>query len=381
MKKILCLIMSVIVALSLFGCSEKANDNTISRDYMAMDTVFSLRIGEITSEGGKSASDIFDECERLTAEIEGILSAVIEDSELTSLNANVNAIFDVDPTLIEVLTVARDIYELTDGAYDPAIGSLVSLWNVKNGGPVPADDKVTSAMKASGMDKIEVGTDYVKKSDTAVKIDLGGIGKGYVAQKLAEYLFESGAPYGIVSAGRTVGVFGTKPDGESFKIGIADPFNPDGVAGYIYTDSGFVSVSGDYEQYFEEDGLRYHHIIDPDTGYPADSGLSSVAVLSQNGAAADALSTALLVMGYDKAIELYKSGKISFEAVFIEDDGDVKTTSGLTEDRFELETEYENAAITLPDVIAKGTKPVTKAPTPSVTSASLTEEITGTDTN
>ena len=373
--------MSVIVALSLFGCSEKANDNTISRDYMAMDTVFSLRIGEITSEGGKSASDIFDECERLTAEIEGILSAVIEDSELTSLNANVNAIFDVDPTLIEVLTVARDIYELTDGAYDPAIGSLVSLWNVKNGGPVPADDKVTSAMKASGMDKIEVGTDYVKKSDTAVKIDLGGIGKGYVAQKLAEYLFESGAPYGIVSAGRTVGVFGTKPDGESFKIGIADPFNPDGVAGYIYTDSGFVSVSGDYEQYFEEDGLRYHHIIDPDTGYPADSGLSSVAVLSQNGAAADALSTALLVMGYDKAIELYKSGKISFEAVFIEDDGDVKTTSGLTEDRFELETEYENAAITLPDVIAKGTKPVTKAPTPSVTSASLTEEITGTDTN
>ena len=105
--------------------------------------------------------------------------------------------------------------------------------------------------------------------------------------------------------------------------------------GYCYLGSGFVSVSGDYERYFEYDEKRYHHIIDPKTGYPAESGLSSVAVVSSNGAAADALSTALFVMGADKALEFYNEGKISFEAVMVKSDGEIVLTPGIAE-KFEI---------------------------------------------
>jgi len=342
--------LALLILSAACGCSKDKNDEMSSRDFVAMDTVFSLKIGSISNESGNSEAEVFDECEKLTANIENVLSATINSSDVADFNSDIDMMLDADPVFIEVLTVAMDLSELTNGSYDPAIGVLTSLWNVKGGGPVPSAEAIASAMEVCGTSNIEITDNGIRKLNPDVKLDLGGIGKGYAAQKLAEYLYSAGVSYGIVSAGRTVGVFGTKPDGSSFKIGIADPSDANAVVGYLYAGSGFVSVAGDYEQYFEADGVRYHHIIDPATGYPSDSGLSSVAVFSQNGATADALSTAFMVMGYEKSMEFYKSSNLSFEAVFIGTDGSVMLTDGLTSEKFELSDKYKDSIHTGADI-------------------------------
>ena len=367
MKKILSFILAFLILPVFVGCSDDAEPEQHSYDFISMDTVFSIQTGAITAESGKSSDDIFEGCEKITADIESAISRDLETSDLHNLNKYVNVLFDADPILIDVLGSAINIAKLTDNAYDPTVGNLTLLWNVKGGGPVPKQIDIENALRLSGTELIEIKDDAVYKNDPDVMLDLGGIGKGYAAQKLIEHLYSEGVSYGIVSAGRTVGVFGEKPDLSKFKIGIADPFHSDGVVGYIYTDSGFISVAGDYEQYFEEDGVRYHHIIDPATGYPSKSGLSSVAVFSQNGAIADALSTALLVMGYDKAMEFYRSGEMSFEAVFIESDGKVSLTDGLTADRFEMSEDYN------PSDVTTTTAATTATATESETSAEASE--------
>lgn len=345
MKRTICFILALI-CVAVCGCSSGEDEYSFTRDYVAMDTVFSLKCGGISesSEASTDPDELFDRCEAFTAELEKALSATEVGSEVYSFNSDVNALFDADPIFTDVLSSAMEISALTGGAYDPALGTLTFLWNVKGGGPVPSDEQISVALAAAGADNIELDGDTVRKKNSKTKLDLGGIGKGYAAQRLAEYLFDSGVSYGIVSAGRTVGVFGNKPNGDPFKIGIANPFDTDGVVGYLYTEGGFVSVAGDYEQFFIEDGVKYHHIIDPDTGRPSDSGLSSVAVLSQNGATADALSTALMVMGYDSGIEFYRSGEIVFEAVFIGNDGSIMLTDGLEDGKFEINKDYSEGS-------------------------------------
>lgn len=346
MKKLICVLIPLLMAV-IPGCSSDEPRELNTREYVAMDTVFSLRTGDIVPESGSTADieEVFDQCEELTAELEAVLSATDPASDVSVFNAEVDAVFDTDPVFDEVLGLALEISAITDGAFDPTIGALTSLWNVKGGGPVPSETDLNRAMAVTGVELLDIRDGGIYKNDPGVKLDLGAIGKGYAAQKLAEELFSSGVPYGIISAGRTVGVFGEKPDGTPFKIGIADPADSEGVVGYLTAESGFVSVAGDYEQYFEADGVRYHHIIDSATGYPSDSGLSSVAVLSQNGAAADALSTALLVMGYDGATEFYNSGEMAFEAVFIGTDGSVTVTAGLA-DQFEMSETYSGTTAT-----------------------------------
>ncbi len=342
MKKIITFILMLsFLPIALGGCSEEKVSQTDTYDYISMDTVISIQTGELAADAAKSKEDIFKGCEDITSNIEKAISRTLEDSDLYNYNKDIDVLFDADPILTEVLSIAVDISKSTGGVYDPTIGSLTTLWNVKGGGPVPTHTAIDAAMATSGTDHIEIKDNAVYKNTPGLMLDLGGIGKGYAAQRLVEHLYNSGFSYGIVSAGRTVGVFGAKPDGSKFKIGIADPFSADEIIGYLYTDNGFISVAGDYEQYFEENGVRYHHIIDPSTGYPSDSGLTSVAVFSQNGATADALSTALMIMGYDRGMEFYKSSDLAFEAIFICNDGIVKKTDGLTDDRFEMSETYE----------------------------------------
>ena len=137
-----------------------------------------------------------------------------------------------------------------------------------------------------------------------------------------------------------IGVFGQKADGTPFQIGIKDPHDTAAVIGYLYIPSGFVAVSGNYERFFREEGKLYHHILDPETGWPVDNGLSSVAVYAQNGSAADALSTALYVMGLEEGMAFYESGQVQFEAVFVTEDNRIIPTPGLLENgMLEITTE------------------------------------------
>lgn len=322
---------ALCVLLSFFSvilCACGRNQYT-EYTFFGMDTYITLRLsGE--KVGKSRMTEITSECERITAELERVISAHMGESdsvygaeyssELFLLNQSEDASFKVSGTLKNALSRGYELSVMTDGAYDLTLGALSELWNINNGGSRPSEADIKTALDLCGYRRITIDGENVERP-AGLLIDLGGIGKGIAAEKLIEYLGTTELTGGLVSVGGNIGVFGEKTDGEPYKIGIRKPEDPNDVIGYIYINEGFVSVSGDYERFFTEDGVRYHHIMDSHTGYPSESGIHQAAVYSTDGALADALSTALFVMGADKAAEFYAENADSFEAVILTDEG------------------------------------------------------------
>lgn len=337
MKPKLSILFAALFALFALLCSCTAQSQTEGEYYddvfFAMDTYVTVRLARV-GQTEDSLSAVRDECERIVAELEETLTSHSPNGEVYALNESGAETCTVSPTLAAVLSEAVELSELTDGAFDFTLGRLTELWNVTGGGPVPSVRDIEEALSHVGCESVTVtvvsGEDggTVSRSDTNVSIDLGGVGKGAAADALIEYLSGTDVSHGLVSVGGTIGVFGEKPNGEPYLIGIRSPEDAGEVIGYLRVCDGFVSVSGDYERYFEEEGVRYHHILDRATGRPADSGLCETAVYAERGAVADALSTALFVMGRDRSLELYERGDIAFEAVLVSTDGAVTATDG-----------------------------------------------------
>ena len=330
MKRFICALCAFVLCLPLCGCGgEKMAEHL----FFAMDTVITLRLSPDADKA--RMAEIFAEVESITAEIAESLSRTHTRGDTHRFNEGTDGITEVSDTFRAVLLRASEIAADTDGTFSPAMGTLTDLWNVNGGGPVPAEEAIAEALSHTDLRTVIPKENGASKTDSALRLDFGAIGKGYAAQKVLEYLRTTEIRYGLVSFGGNVGVFGEKPDGTPFKIGLTDPRNTSRTAGYLLAETGFVSVSGDYERYFEEGGVRYHHILDPQTGYPAQSGLASVAVFSTDGALADALSTALFVMGEEKALAYYEAHAGEFEAVLITNEQKIILTSGLTrEGRF-----------------------------------------------
>lgn len=331
-SKLFLLLLTALTGCCCFtACQGTAANTAQYHDYQLfqMDTVIDIRLSGSESMVDAEYEEIRQQCAKKIEDIEGVLSRTIETSPVYEFNQPIQVMLDPDREMLEVLETALRISSLTGGAYAPTLGTLTELWNIPYRDSVPAQGEIAEALSHTSGDTLTISEVAVTKSDPAVKIDLGGIGKGYAAQEVLSYLDGTSLSCGLLSMGGNVGVFGEKEDGTPFKIGIRDPDDPNAVVGYLYIRAGFVSVSGDYERYVEIAGTRYHHIFDPATGMPADSGLRSVAVHCNNGAVADALSTALFVMGAKGGMEFYKSGAIPFEAVFVTATGELIVTDGL----------------------------------------------------
>lgn len=318
------------VLLSAVNSSCKGGTEYKSYAFYSMDTIIEVKLDPATPDIDR----VFDGCRALTEEVRQILDADSSSSAVSLFNASEGGCA-VPELLAELCTLSRGVYTASGGAFDITLRPLIRLWkDSEAAGVLPGTTAVSDVLALRGMDGLTYdGTTGVLSKGEGVGIDLGGIGKGAAAEKLLEYLGSSGAGYGVISLGGNIALYGAKPDGEAFSVSLRDPAGR-GTVGDLSLTGGFVSVSGDYERYYEIDGKKYHHIFDPDTGYPAASGLHSVAVISGNGAEADALSTALFVMGYGEGMKLYESGGYDFEAVFITD-GEIMLTPGLT-DRFTL---------------------------------------------
>ena len=331
---VLAIIMVLSAVLTFGGCAAKTEYKDF--DYFVMDTYVTIRLANEGDDGKLTDAylkEVADNCAAILAEVDGVISCHNDASDISAFNSDISVLMGADESLLSLLKTADKITSLTSRAFDYTLGVLTELWNVNGGGPVPSESDISYALSHTGADKLKFKGDAIEKIDKNLKIDLGGIGKGHATQLILEYLATTDVKCGIVSLGGNIGVYGAKPNGQTYKIGISDP-DGSGMIGHLYLTSGFVSVSSDSERFFETDGVRYHHILDPKTGYPADSGIRSVAVYSTNGATADALSTALFVMGVEETMKLYESGEITFEAVFVTDDGKVITTPGLGSDTF-----------------------------------------------
>lgn len=286
MKRALCLILICMVLLA--GCQRQTKQTVF-----AMDTVMDLQLWGADSE--TAAAAIKD----LILETESKWSAHKEDSVL-----NQGESFG-DPLLEKVMQLS----ERTGGAFDPRLYSVSCLWDFSGENhAVPTQEQISAAME----EKLW---------------DLGGAVKGYAGQKAADYLQSTDVTHAILNLGGNIQTYGNKPGGQPWSIGVQNPAGGDylGVVSVVGTMS--VVTSGDYQRYFEQDGIRYHHILDPKTGMPARSGLSSVTVICRDGLTADCLSTALFVMGLEKAAEFWRQSD-DFEAVFVTADGKLYATEG-----------------------------------------------------
>lgn len=298
----------------LCGCrAQKA-----STEFFAMDTVMQLTAYGAYADAAVEAAEI--EIARLDAK----LSAQNVNSEIAKLNAG--GCCEDDETL-RVLASAYQIAALTEGAYDPTVYPLMQLWGFgTEHAQVPQQAAIETALEAVGYEKLPaVKAPYQLPEGMA--IDLGGIGKGFAAETLRTCLQEQGIRSAVLSLGGNVTLIGSKIDGSDWTVGLQDP-DGDGCFGYVSGKDVSVVTSGGYQRYFEENGRRYWHILDAKTGWPAETGLSSVTIVSADDTLADGLSTALFVMGLDKAIEFWRASD-DFEAVFLLDSGEIYVTQGL----------------------------------------------------
>ncbi len=327
MRKIF-FVASILICLLICGCSQN-NMNEYTENIFAMDTVMDLKI---YSENDESLSEAKAEIRRIDA----LFDRGNENSDIYKINKNKSA--DVSAETADVIRAALSISDRTGGAFDITVAPVMDLWGFYgNEFNVPSDDELQSTLEGVGYEKIRFDNTNISIPENT-GIDLGGIGKGYASDRIAALLKNKGVKSAIISLGGNVHAIGKRNDGSEWTVGITDPQNKSQLIGKLKISDKAVITSGAYQRYFEQDGITYHHIIDPTTGKSADSGLASVTVIANSGMTADGLSTALFVMGLDKAIELWR-GSSDFDAVFVDEGGMIYVTEGIA-DVFESDADY-----------------------------------------
>lgn len=281
----------------------------------------------ITAYGSKSETAV-KAAENEINRLDALLSVQNKSSEIYTLNRDKSHNLGADA--LALVSRAQEINALTDGAFDITTEPLTRLWGFYSGleNRVPSQEKLKITLEYVGAEHIKIDKDFVTL-DKNTSIDLGGIAKGYASQKAAQTLEENGVDSALISLGGNVRAVGSKPDGTDWNVAITDPDDNSKQVGTLAVSGKAVVTSGGYQRYFEENGQIYHHIIDTETGYPAKSGLKSVTVVSEDDTLADALSTALFVMGLEKSGRLYSENSALFGAVFVTDKNEVYITENL----------------------------------------------------
>lgn len=319
MKRLLAL---CLVFALLAGCAPAPAQAapTAERTFFAMDTIMTLRL----YQGGDG--ETLKRAEDRVKELEALWSVTDGDSEIYALNRDGSAA-GLSPKTADLLGRALDMCVRTGGALDISIYPVLRAWGFTTGEyAVPADEVIAGLLsRVDYTQVVHAGTSAALPG--GMEIDLGSVAKGYTGAVLAGLLKENGVTSALLDLGGNIQTVGAKPDGSPWRVGIRDP-EGNGNLGVAEVIDQAVVTSGGYERYFEQDGVRYWHILDPKTGKPARSGLVSVTVIGDDGAVCDGLSTALFVMGLDGALEHWRQHQ-DFEAVFVSEDGSITITAGL----------------------------------------------------
>ncbi len=312
----------ILILLTLTGCRAATNEPVTVSDFL-LNTYVSITIYD--TEKKELAEKALDLCRRY----EQIFSRTQEGSALFELN-NVKQVTDADPELFELIETGLFYCELSGGCLDISTEPLTSLWNVTAKNPSVPDSE-TIALALERVDYNNVVLDKANFSITLKNnssLDLGAIAKGYIADKIKDFLVENGITSGTINLGGNIVCIGTKPDGTNYNIAIKEPVpGSNQVIRTLSVNDMSIVTSGTYERFFEENGTTYHHIIDPSTGYPSDSGLISATIISDKSVIGDCLSTACLVMGCSDALKFINSID-GVEAILIDENMQIYYTDG-----------------------------------------------------
>ena len=315
MKKFL-FILPVLALLSACGKMPEAEKNIF-----CMDTVMNIKAY------GERCEEAVNASEAELVRLEKLFDRGSEESDIYAVNHGGTAFFEDTKNIMETaLGISRE----TDGAFDITISPIMDIWGFYGGNyNVPEEDAIKNALRSVDYRNVFFENGAVKLLNNA-KIDLGGIGKGYASDKVCGILKEYGISSAMINLGGNVYAYGEKPGGGKWRVGVADPYNSGEPIVTLDVSHAAVVTSGSYQRYFERDGKAYHHIINPKTGKPADNGIKSVTVVCKSGARADALSTALFVMGREKAEEFLEN-HTDIGGVTITEDRKVYYTESLSD--------------------------------------------------
>lgn len=314
-----------ILCPNLTGCGRQAE---ITQSGFYFDTIISITLYD------NSKTEELEHCMELADLYERYFSAQIADSDISRINQAAGTPVKVHDETLALLEKGLYYSKLSQGKFDITIGKLTGLWDFRTDqADVPDQNKIAKAAAAVDYKKVQINGNEVTLADDAAAIDLGGIAKGFIADKMKEYLVSQGVTSGLINLGGNVLVIGAKESGQdaggTYKIGIQRPFDETGqpIAAVQIKDQTVVT-SGVYERYFEKNGRLYHHILDVESGYPYENELFSVSIICPSSADADALSTTCFALGLDQGMELVESLE-NTEAVFITSDYKLHGSSGI----------------------------------------------------
>lgn len=356
-KLLIALLCGALVCLPLAGCNTKTDGNTAtssaeseeskktnqtstgkknSSEYtsevFAMDTYMTL------TAYGENAKDAVDAGIAEIQRLDALLSTGDENSEIAKINQNGGGKLSEDTAYL--VKRALDIYHSTNGAFDISIYPVMQLWGFTTGNfAVPDKNALAEKLALVDAGKISLTEENGETSISlpqGMEIDLGGIAKGYTSGRVLDIMKSYGIESAVINLGGNAHVLGNKTDGSQWKVGIQDPNNSDGYLGGVSVTDKAIITSGGYERYFvdEDTGVKYHHIIDPKTGYSANNGLISVTIVSADSTLADGLSTSLFVLGTEDAVAYCKEHCVEdgFDAIMEDEDGKLYITDGIYDD-------------------------------------------------
>ena len=326
-RQFLAVLLLLLTALS--GCGRtNLEAQEAENSFFAMNTYMTF------TAYGEQAEDALVDARVRVEEVEALWSVTDEGSEIYRANHSGGEPVNVSEETAELVSFALEMAEKTDGALEPTIYPVLRAWGfTTDTKQVPSQEEIDALLGDVGHEKITLDGTLLTVPE-GMELDLGAVGKGYAGDLAAEAVRARGIECAILSLGGNIQAVGSRPDGTDWRVGLRSPWE-DGTLGVLRVSDQAVVTSGGYENYFEdEDGNVYWHILDPETGYPAKSGLLSVTIICPQGRMGDALSTALFVMGPQKAEEYWRENG-DFEMILVTEEGEILITEGVA-DRFTL---------------------------------------------
>lgn len=320
-------ILCAVAVAGYYGYNAGKEEEVAKNELFAMDThmVFTV-YGE---NGDEIIADSMDE----VVNLENQLSTNIASSQVGKINSEGQGILKKDGAILMEKSILLN--KQTDGLFNPAIYPVVEAWGfTKEEYRVPSQSELDALLPITKIQDVnyDKSTGQVTFNKEGMAIDFGAIAKGYTSSKVIKMFKDAGVKSAIINLGGNVQTLGTKPNGEKWRVGIQHPEISDGYLGIIDIEDKAVITSGGYERFFEEGGKKYHHIIDPRTGSPAESGIESATIVADDGTLADGLSTSLFIMGKEKAIKFWRNSDLDFQFILYTKDGKLLVSEGIADD-------------------------------------------------
>lgn len=330
MKRII--FITTVLALFLWGCGSESNDKK-SSDIFAMDTYMNMQVY------GENADIALDKAEKEIYRLEKLFSVTDDSSEVYKINNSGGKKIEISEDVRRIIEFSEDMRVKTDGSFDIRIYPLLKEWGFTTG-----EYKIPKISRIAELKELSENTAVLLEGNSVIcsengEIDFGAVAKGYTSERIVEIFKKNSIESAIINLGGNVHAFGKKPDNSFWNVAVTDPFSPDKTLGIVRVSDKAVITSGNYQRYFTgDDGKKYCHIINPSTGYPAESGLVSVTVIGENGLICDALSTAFFVMGREKT-EKYLKNHSEVSVLLVETDGKLVISEDIS-DYFENHSDY-----------------------------------------